>query len=266
MTHVSEYMNQCFTVNNDEFAEARSEAERLRGDMQYQEIELEKSRTLLDEKDAKLSEAETLYKALLEKDIRILGANESMTLELESLRQQLSEEKKRSDLLKEKHQESRSRLNDAIREQQDLFLRSRDLCQKTLDQLQKDKAAKTLASDAVDKVLEASQKKRAEMKQCLEEYRLQADKDIQQKDQVITDLKGKLAHQERLLAQEKLLAHTLRDQTEEMSVARECVRTLEAKVEALMAHHTTQNEQRQLDAQQSTEMMDMLNLKYFNVL
>jgi chromosome segregation ATPase len=173
-------MNQCFTVNNDEFAEARSEAERLRGDMQYQETEFQKSRTLLHEKDAKLSEAEKLYEALLEKDIRILGANESMTLELESLRQQLSEEKKRSDLLKEKHQESRSRLNDAIKEQQDLFLRSRDLCKEALDQLQKEKAAKTLASDAVDKALEASQKKRAEMKQCLEEYRLQADKDIQQ--------------------------------------------------------------------------------------
>lgn len=67
------------------------------------------------------------------------------------------------------------------------------------------------------------------------------------------------------MAQEKLLADTLRAQTDEMSVARECVQTLEAKVEALIAHHTTQNEQRQLDAQQSTEMMDMLNLKYFNV-
>lgn len=68
-----------------------------------------------------------------------------------------------------------------------------------------------------------------------------------------------------MLAQEKLFADTLHAQTEEMGVARECVRTLEAKVEALMAHHTTQNEQRQLDAQQRTEMMDMLNMKYFNV-
>lgn len=182
MTHMSEYMNQCLDINHDAYVEARSEAKRLRGDMQHQETELEKSRALLDEKDAKLSETEKLYKELLEEDTRILGANKSMISDLESLRQQLSEEKRRSDILKEKHQESRSRLNDAIEEQQDLFSRSRDLCKETLDQLRKDKAAKTLASDAVDKALEASQKKRAEMKQCLEEYRVQADKDIQQSE------------------------------------------------------------------------------------
>jgi uncharacterized protein YigA (DUF484 family) len=66
------------------------------------------------------------------------------------------------------------------------------------------------------------------------------------------------------LAQEKQLADTLRAHSEEMGVARECIRTLEAKVEALMTHHTAQNEQHQLDVRQSAEMMDMLNLKYFN--
>lgn len=182
MTHVSEYLNQCLEMNNYEFAEARSETQRLRGNIQHQETELEKSRALLDEKDAKLSETEKRYKALLEQDTRVLGDNKSLNSELESLRQQLSEEKKRSEMLKEKHQESRSRLNDAIKEQQNLFSRSRDLCKETMDQLRKDKADKTLASNAVDKALEASQKKRAEMKQCLEEYRLQADKDIQQSE------------------------------------------------------------------------------------
>lgn len=67
------------------------------------------------------------------------------------------------------------------------------------------------------------------------------------------------------MVREKQTADGLRAQAEQMSVAGECVRSLEAKVEALMAHHTTQNEQHQLDARQSTEMMDMLNLKYFNV-
>ncbi|EHK44249.1 hypothetical protein TRIATDRAFT_37053, partial [Trichoderma atroviride IMI 206040] len=230
MTHVSEYLNQCLEMNNNEYVEARSEAQRLRGDIQHQETELEKSRALLDEKDAKLSETEKLYKELLEETTRTLGDNKSLNSELESLRQQLFEEKKRSELLKEKHQESRSRLNDAIKEQQDLFSRSRDLCKETMDQLRKDKATKTIASDAVDKALEASQKKRAEMKKCFEEYRLQADKDIQQKDQVITVLKEKLNHQERLLAEETQLANTLRAQTEEMGVARECVRALDTLI------------------------------------
>ncbi|GFP54627.1 hypothetical protein TASIC1_0004025100 [Trichoderma asperellum] len=258
MTHFTECLNECLDITDDEVVEARLEIQRLHGDMQHQETELEKSRSLLDQKDAKLCETEKLYKALLEEDTRVLEDNKNLNSGLESLRQQLAEEKRRSELLKEKHQESRSRLNDAIREQQDLFSRSRDLCQETMDQLRKDKAVKTSASDAVDKALETSQKKRAEMKKCLDEYRVQTEKDIHQKDQVITVLKEKLNHQESLLAQEKLLADSLRAQAEEMGVARECVQTLEAKVEALMTHHATQNEQHELDARQSAEMMNNL--------
>ncbi|PTB44121.1 hypothetical protein M441DRAFT_453702 [Trichoderma asperellum CBS 433.97] len=230
MTHFTECLNECLDITDDEVVEARLEIQRLRGDMQHQETELEKSRSLLDQKGAKLCETEKLYKALLEEDTRVLEDNKSLNSELELLRQQLSEEKKRSELLKEKHQESRSRLNDAIREQQDLFSRSRDLCQETMDQLRKDKAVKTSASDAVDKALETSQKKRAEMKRCLDEYRLQTEKDIHQKDQVITVLKERLSHQESLLAQEKLFADSLRAQGEEMGVARECVQTLDTLI------------------------------------
>lgn len=182
MTHFTECLNECLDITDDEVVEARLEVQRLHGDIRHQEIELEKSRELLDQKDTKLCETEKLYKALLEEDARVLGDNKNLNSELESLRQQLSEEKKRSELLKEKHQESRSRLNDAIKEQQDLFSRSRDLCQETMDQLRKDKAGKTSVSDAVDKALETSQKKRAEMKKCLEEYRLQTEKDIQQSE------------------------------------------------------------------------------------
>jgi hypothetical protein len=41
------------------------------------------------------------------------------------------------------------------------------------------------------------------------------------------------------------------------------VRTLEAKVDALIAHQTEQDEQRHSDAQQNTQLMKMLSLKYF---
>ncbi|KAH6605733.1 hypothetical protein Trco_004886 [Trichoderma cornu-damae] len=90
-----------------------------------------------------------------------------------------------------------------------------------MDQLQKENACKSSASDAVDKALENSHKKREEMKKCLEEYRMQADKDIQQKDKVIWELKEKLNHQETLLAQEKLSADNLRAQAEEQTIARQ---------------------------------------------
>ncbi|KAM0248276.1 hypothetical protein ACHAQJ_009517 [Trichoderma viride] len=256
----AESWNECLLVQGEEAAiEAHGEIERLRGDIQRQEAELGKSRSLLDDKETKLCEAEKLYKVLLEEDTRVLGDNKNLNLEITSLRQQLSEEKKRAELLKEKHQESRSRLNEAIKEQQDLFSRSRDLCQETVEQLRKEKVCKSSLSDAVDKALEISHKKREEMKKCLQEYRLQTEKDTQQKDQIISELKEQLNLQETLLAQEKSFADKLRAQAEEQSIAHECVRTLEAKVDALMAQHAAQGEQRGSDIHKSTQMMEVLN-------
>jgi hypothetical protein len=58
----------------------------------------------------------------------------------------------------------------------------------------------------------------------------------------------------------------LRAQAEEQNIAHECVRTLEAKVDALVAHHASQSEQRELGAQQSAQMIEMLSSKYLNML
>ncbi|RFU74153.1 hypothetical protein TARUN_8109 [Trichoderma arundinaceum] len=261
ITKLGQYWNECLELNGAETREALWEVQRLQDDIQHHKVKLEKSRALLDQKDIKLCEVETLYKTLLEEDARVLGDNENLNLELKTLRQQLSEEKKRAEAIINKHRSCRSKLNEAIKEQQDLFVRSRTFYQETMDQLRKENACKTSASDAVDKALENSHKKREEMKRCIEEYRIQADKDIKQKDHLISELKEKLNHQEALLAQEKLSTDNLRAQAEEESRAYQCVRALEAKMDSLMAHHTTQNEQRESDAQQSTQMMNMLNLK-----
>lgn len=78
----------------------------------------------------------------------------------------------------------------------------------------------------------------------------------------MSELQEKLALQEVLLAQEKLFANHTQTQTEEQSMAYQCVRTLEAKVDALMAHQAEQDEQRHSDAQQNTQLMKMLSLKY----
>jgi hypothetical protein len=64
-----------------------------------------------------------------------------------------------------------------------------------------------------------------------------------------------------LLAQEKSFADKLRAQTEDKGATQQCVRTLEAKVDSLMAHHAIQNEQRESDAQHCAQMMSTLNLK-----
>ena len=65
------------------------------------------------------------------------------------------------------------------------------------------------------------------------------------------------------MAQEKLFADHIHTETEEQSMTYQCVRTLEAKVNALIAHQAEQDEQRHSDAHQNTQVMKMLSLKYF---
>lgn len=180
MQQVAQYWNECIQITDEETSEACREIQRLQDDIHHQEAELEKARELLNQKDTKLCDIEKLYKTLLEEDTRVVGDNKNLSSELTSLRQQLSEEKKRGEIVNDKHRAYRSKLNEAIKEQQDLFLRSRAFYQETMDQLRKDNASKTTASDVVDKALESSRKKREEMRKCMEEYRMQMEKDVKQ--------------------------------------------------------------------------------------
>ncbi|UKZ76581.1 hypothetical protein TrVFT333_004288 [Trichoderma virens FT-333] len=135
-----------------------------------------------------------------------------------------------------------------------------------MNQLRDEIAHKTASSEAIDEALKNSLKIREEMKRCTEEYRMKMEKDVEKRDQVISELKEKLALQEALLAQEKSFADKLRAQTEDKGATQQCVRTLEAKVDSLMAHHAIQNEQRESDAQHCAQMMSTLNLKLDSLL
>ncbi|KAH0492688.1 hypothetical protein TgHK011_007630 [Trichoderma gracile] len=261
MEQAAIHWNECVQISAEESSAARREAQRLQEEIHQQESELEKARELLDQKDAKLSEIEKLYTTLLEENARAIGDNKTLNEELTTLRQQLSEEKKQRELVDDRHRACRDKLNEAIKEQQELFVRSRAFYEEMMDELRKENARKTLDSAAVEKALESSRQKRDEMKNCLEEYRMQMEEAIKQKNQAVSELQEKLALQEVLLAQEKLFANHVHTQTEEQTMAYQRVRTLEAKVDALIAHQAEQDEQRHSDAQQNTQLMKMLSLK-----
>ncbi|KAL6875041.1 hypothetical protein J3F83DRAFT_771320 [Trichoderma novae-zelandiae] len=266
MEQAAIHWNECVQISAEESSAARREAQKLQEEIHQQEADLEKARELLDQKDTKLSEVEKLYAKLLEADARVVGDNQTLNSELASLRQQLSEEKKQRELVDDRHRACRDKLNEAIVEQQELFVRSRAFYEEMMDELRKENARKTLDSDAVDKALESSRQKRDEMKSCLEEYRLQMEEAIKQKSQAVSELKEKLALQEVLLAQEKMFSEHLHTQNEEQNMTHQCIQTLEAKVDSLIAHQVERDEQRQSDAQQSTQLMKMFGLKLDSLL
>ncbi|KAL7951785.1 hypothetical protein V8C42DRAFT_305219 [Trichoderma barbatum] len=266
MQQVAEHWNECIKITEEETLEARRDIRKFQDKIQLQEQELENASNLLGQREAKLCELETLNIKLVEDNSQATRENEGLTAKLKSLADNLSEEKNRSKLAHDKCTDYRNKINEVIREQKAHFLHAQTFFRETIAQLREENERKTTSSNDVDKALKSSAKKREEMKKCMEEYRIQMVKDAQQKDQVISELKEKLAIQEALLTQEKSSAEMLRAQSEEQSIAHRCVRALEVKVDSLMARHTIQNEQRESDAQQSTQMMSTLNLKLDSLL
>ncbi|KKO96705.1 hypothetical protein THAR02_11188 [Trichoderma harzianum] len=212
-------------------------------------------------KDTELSDLQTRYSALFENNKEVTKEKEGLVSELTSLKEQLSEEKKQGKLANDKCDAYRRKLNETIKEQGVLFRRAETYYKDTMDQLQKENEQKTASSAAVDEALKTSLKIRGEMKKCMEEYRMQMEQDVKRKDQVISELKEKLHLQEALWAQEKAFADKLSVQTKEQDAVHQCIWALEAKVDSLMAHHTIQSEQRELDATSSTQMMSALKSK-----
>ncbi|KAL7938545.1 hypothetical protein V8C35DRAFT_319715 [Trichoderma chlorosporum] len=266
MENVTNSWNDCMRIAHEENSEAHDKIERLEYSLKLQHKELEQAAELLRQKNTELGEIENLCKKLSENSVQVTAEKEGLASELTSLREELSEEKKQGKLANEKFDAYRHKLNETIKEQGVLFRRAQAYYQDTMGELREENARKTASSDTIDKALKSSLKIREEMKKCTEEYRIQMEKDTKKKDQMILELKEKLKRQEALAAQEKLFADKLRSQTEGQDTTQQCIRELEAKVDALMAHHAIQDEQRESDSQQNTHLMGMLNMNLESLL
>ncbi|KAK4077139.1 uncharacterized protein Triagg1_4106 [Trichoderma aggressivum f. europaeum] len=264
--HITHFWNQCIQLAEEETEAARSKLGKLEKILQGEREKLGDIGRSLEEKSTQLSDAQKRYNALLENNNKVAEEKEGLASELTSVKEQLSEEKKQGKLAKDKYDSYRRKLNETIGEQGVLFRRAETYYKDTMDQLQKENERKTASSDAVDEALKNSLKIREEMKKCMDEYRMQMQKDVQKKDQVISELKEKLNLQEALWAQEKTFADKLSAQTKEQDSVHQCVWALKAKVDSLIAHHDFQSEQREFDARSSTQMMSALNSKLDSLL
>ncbi|KAL6827668.1 hypothetical protein V8C40DRAFT_202563 [Trichoderma camerunense] len=264
--YIGDFWNQCVELADEETEVVWAELRRLKKILQGEQEKLGDIGKALKEKDAELSAIQARYNTLFEDNNQVTKEKEGLVSELTSLKEQLSEEKKQGKLANDKCDAYRRKLNETIKEQGVLFRRAETYYKDTMDQLRKENEHKTASSEAVDEALKNSLKIREEMKKCTDEYRMQMEQDIKRKDQVISELKEKLHLQEALWAQEKTFADKLSVQTKEQDAVHQCIWALEAKVDSLMAHHTIQSEQRELDARSSTQMMSALKSKLDSLL
>ncbi|KND90590.1 hypothetical protein TOPH_04784 [Tolypocladium ophioglossoides CBS 100239] len=249
MHQVAQYWNECIQIAEEEKNQANWEIERLQHELHRHQLKLAESRSILDDKVRELHDIEHRHRQLKENDCQNTTENRRLGNEVEDLRDQLSESKTRATALEEKHQRYRLKLNEAIKEQQALFLRSRAFYKESLSELQKENEKRLTDSNLIDKALENSRQKREEMKRCLEEFRDKMEWESRQKDQTISDLRSKAKEQEDTLLHERDVTESLRRQVEAQEGTQKAVQDMAAKIGSLLDIYAKKDQEQKENAE-----------------
>ncbi|POR31475.1 Uncharacterized protein TPAR_08304 [Tolypocladium paradoxum] len=237
MHQVAQYWNECIQIAEEEKNQANWEIERLQHELRRHQLKLTESRSMLDDKVRELHDIQHRHQQLEETDSQNTSENRRLGNEIEELRDQLCESKTRATALEEKHRQYRLKLNEAIKEQQALFLRSRAFYEESLSELRKENEKRVTDSNLIDKALEDSGQKREEMKRCLEEFRGEMERESRLnalEDQTISNLRSHAKEQEETLIHERDVTESLRRQLKAQEGTQKAVQDMAAKVETLL--------------------------------
>ncbi|KAF4978671.1 hypothetical protein FZEAL_4989 [Fusarium zealandicum] len=233
MYNVARHWNECIMLTEAERDEANSQIERLEDDIRHAEADLDKSLLLLSEKESMVRASEARCKELEEEGSSALENNQKLSSEVESLRHDLHKSQKSTTNLQEKYRGCRSKLNEAIEEQQDLFLRARGFYQEAKEELQKERDNRTTDASTVDEALK-----------WLENHR-------------ISELEEKLHVQQEELVRERRLTLDFRHRIEEQGSLQKMVAGLQSKVDSLVNDGMV----REVQDKKQTEMAEEFSSK-----
>lgn len=180
MQNVAQHWNECIQIAEAERHEAIQEIVRLEDKVNHTKEVLRKSMQVLSEKDSRIQESESRCHRLEKAGSLAEKERQKLHVELESLRSDLAKSQDHATSMQEKYRKNKAKLNEAIEEQQVLFSRTRVLHQETNEELQKEKDKRAADAKAVEVAFEASQKKREELRNCIEEYRAEAEQEMKQ--------------------------------------------------------------------------------------
>ncbi|KAF5680404.1 hypothetical protein FHETE_529 [Fusarium heterosporum] len=203
MQNVAQHWNECLQIAEAERHEALRKIARLKKKIGHINEALYESMLDVSAKDSTIQESEARCKTLEAERTLAETKRETMQTELEALRSDLITSQNRAKSLQEKYCKSRAKLNEAIAEQQDLFSRARSLHQETHEELQKERDRRATDAKTVELALEASQKKREELRDCIEKYRAETEQEMGKKIHTISELRTRLEGQQQELVRER---------------------------------------------------------------
>lgn len=248
MHNVAAYWNECLQIAQDEKDAANREIEKLQAEMRRAKKKLDKAALLLSKKDAQVTQVESLCETLQQEGSQAACETQRLTGEVQGLREKLSSSQGQTSELKERYSVCKKKLNEAIKEQQDLFQRSRGFYDDMIKQLEEEKSIRESKSKVIDQALENSNKKREELRRCFQESRKQMQSQAHEsefqnhlrcayptnrvaEDLQISSLETQLQIQEVMLSQEQKSNAEMSRQVSEKEEVRSAIRQLQSQIE-----------------------------------
>ncbi|KAG5976802.1 hypothetical protein E4U55_007217 [Claviceps digitariae] len=214
MNQVARYWNECIGLADEEKAHARAEIESIRNELHRQQAKLqdaqkkcEKERTNRQALEGSLEAAEKTHSVIRQE-------NSELIEQVRQLKGDLDSSQERAKALNGKHRAYRAKLNEAILEQQRLFMQAKEFYNESIQNLRQENEARMVESKAIEKAVADSTQKRTMMKECLEELRSNFEQQVQEKQEEISKLKSKSIEQDQALLGEKKVSDGLRQQLE----------------------------------------------------
>ncbi|KAG6276188.1 hypothetical protein E4U47_000221 [Claviceps purpurea] len=214
MNQVARYWNECIGLADEEKAHAKAESDSLRKELQRQQAKLQEAEQKFETERTNRQALEGRLAAADKAHSSICQENSELLEQVDKLKEEVETSKERAKTLNGKYRTYRAKLNEAIVEQQRLFTQAKDFYNQSIQDLRQEHEARILDSKAIEQALADSVQKRAKIKECLEELRLDFEQQVQEKQEAISKLKMKSIEQDQALISEKKVSDELRDQLE----------------------------------------------------
>ncbi|EGU80731.1 hypothetical protein FOXB_08771 [Fusarium oxysporum f. sp. conglutinans Fo5176] len=250
MQNVAEYWNECIQIAEAERQEALQEITLLE----------DKSLQLISEKDYAIGDSKSRLDKLQEEGSLAEKETQRLQCEIESLRSDLIKSRDREAATHEKYRKHRAKLNEAIKEQQDLFSRARGLHKEANDELQKERDRREKEAKAVELALEDSHRKREELKSCIEKYRSESEQEAQKQNHTISELQLRLENQEKEINRQREAATGLQNRLKTESSLLDEVKTFRSDMSSLKESNEKYNEWSEKQRRLTDTLLEKLEL------
>ncbi|KAF4959352.1 hypothetical protein FGADI_1796 [Fusarium gaditjirri] len=260
MQNVAEYWNECIQIAEAERQEALQEIALLEDKLQRAKKALDKSLQLISEKDSAIRDSNSRLDKLQEEGSLAEKETQRLQGEIESLRSDLVKSRDHEAATQEKYRKHRAKLNEAIKEQQDLFSRARSLHKEANNELQKERDRREKEAKAVELALEASHRKREELKSCIEKYRSESEQEARKQNHTISELQLRLENQEKELNREREAATELQNRLKTESSLLDEVKTCRSDMCSLKQNNEKYNEWSEKQGRLTDTLLEKLEL------